>query len=47
MFSSRRRSWFTLRRISESEVVYFWPHPLARRARKFLDCSLYLPWVAK
>lgn len=41
MFSLRRPSWFTLRR----EVVYRWPHPLARPAVKWLDRSLYLPWL--
>jgi len=41
MFSSRRRSWFSMRR----EVLYQWPHPLAVKARKFRDLSLYLPWA--
>lgn len=41
MFSSRRRYWFT----SNHRIVYSWPHPLARPARKFLDKSLYLPWL--
>jgi len=42
MFSSRRSSWFSLRR---EVTAYRWPHPLAPKARKWLDKSLYLPWA--
>ena len=37
-----RPSWFSLLR---PVPEYRWPHPLAPKARKWLDRSLYLPWL--
>lgn len=38
----RRLSWFSLTR---PILEYRWPHPLARPAIRWIDRSLYLPWL--